>query len=97
MEQPAAAHELNPIEGASVPKEVSGGQNTSSSSLRDSATLNIESNEPVKAEWKASKSVVLAFVTICVLTLMVSLDSTSIGVALPVSHANIDSSGMNFR
>lgn len=39
----------------------------------------------IKQPWKISKRGLLVFVTICVLTLMVALDSTSIGVVLPVS------------
>lgn len=42
-------------------------------------------NRASKPEWKMSNRTLLVFVTICVLTLMVALDSTSIGVALPVS------------
>ncbi|CRG87947.1 putative MFS-type transporter C1399,02 [Talaromyces islandicus] len=39
--------------------------------------------EELKTEWKISKRGLLVFVTICVLTLMVAIDSTSIGVVLP--------------
>lgn len=42
-------------------------------------------NRVSKPEWKMSNRTLLVFITICVLTLMVALDSTSIGVALPVS------------
>jgi hypothetical protein len=42
-------------------------------------------SDPSKQEWKISKRTLFVFITICVLTLMVALDSTSIGVALPVS------------
>lgn len=43
-------------------------------------------SDPAKLEWKISKRTLFVFITICVLTLMVALDSTSIGVALPVSR-----------
>lgn len=42
-------------------------------------------NRVSKPEWKMPNRTLLVFITICVLTLMVALDSTSIGVALPVS------------
>lgn len=43
------------------------------------------SEDETDQRWKISKSGLLVFVTICVLTLMVALDSTSIGVVLSVS------------
>lgn len=48
-------------------------------------------NRVSKSEWKMSNRTLLVFVTICVLTLMVALDSTSIGVALPVSTIDLRS------
>lgn len=46
-------------------------------------------NRVSKPEWKMSNRTSLVFITICVLTLMVALDSTSIGVALPVSTIDL--------
>lgn len=46
-------------------------------------------NRVSKPEWKMSNRTLLVFITICVLTLMVALDSTSIGVALPVSTIDL--------
>lgn len=46
-------------------------------------------NRVSKPEWKMSNRTLLVFITICVLTLMVALDSTSIGVALPVSTTDL--------
>ncbi|KAL7941873.1 major facilitator superfamily domain-containing protein [Trichoderma barbatum] len=51
-------------------------------------------NHSSKAEWKISKRTLLVFVTICVLTLMVALDSTTIGVALPTISRALHSSGI---
>lgn len=36
-------------------------------------------------EWKPSSKLYVAFLTLCVITLMVALDGTSLSVALPVS------------
>ena len=36
-------------------------------------------------DWKPSPGIYVAFLTLCVITLMVALDGTSLSVALPVS------------
>lgn len=41
--------------------------------------------EVFRAEFKPSARLYLAFLTLCVMTLMVALDGTSLSVALPVS------------
>ncbi|KAM0461534.1 hypothetical protein ACHAPV_004240 [Trichoderma viride] len=51
-------------------------------------------SDPAKLEWKISKRTLFVFITICVLTLMVALDSTSIGVALPTISRALHSSGI---
>ncbi|KAL6897578.1 major facilitator superfamily domain-containing protein [Trichoderma evansii] len=51
-------------------------------------------SDPAKQEWKISKRTLFVFITICVLTLMVALDSTSIGVALPTISRALHSSGI---
>ncbi|OPB37678.1 MFS siderophore iron transporter [Trichoderma guizhouense] len=51
-------------------------------------------NRVSKPEWKMSNRTLLVFITICVLTLMVALDSTSIGVALPIISRALHSSGI---
>ncbi|KAJ4863536.1 major facilitator superfamily domain-containing protein [Trichoderma breve] len=51
-------------------------------------------NRVLKPEWKMSNRTLLVFITICVLTLMVALDSTSIGVALPTISRALHSSGI---
>jgi hypothetical protein len=40
--------------------------------------------EPEPVEWKPSKRLYVAFLTLAVITLMVALDGTSLSVALPV-------------
>lgn len=62
-------------EGSVLPEVFANGENMDSEGGSD----------PAKQEWKISKRTLFVFITICVLTLMVALDSTSIGVALPVS------------
>lgn len=62
-------------EGSALPEVLTTGENIDSEGGSD----------PTKQEWKISKRTLFVFITICVLTLMVALDSTSIGVALPVS------------
>lgn len=63
-------------EGSALPEVLTTGENIDSEGGSD----------PTKQEWKISKRTLFVFITICVLTLMVALDSTSIGVALPVSR-----------
>lgn len=41
-------------------------------------------------EWKPSKKLYVAFLTLAVITLMVALDGTSLSVALPVRPSIID-------
>lgn len=53
-------------------------------------SLDASPQEESKPQWKISKRGLLVFVTICVLTLMVAIDSTSIGVVLPVSPMHSD-------
>ncbi|KAL7954582.1 major facilitator superfamily domain-containing protein [Trichoderma compactum] len=51
-------------------------------------------NRVSKLEWELSNRTTLVFIAICVLTLMVALDSTSIGVALPTISRALHSSGI---
>ena len=48
----------------------------------DSASLSENKKDETQA-WKPTTRLVLAFISLCVLTLMVALDGTSISVALP--------------
>ena len=43
-------------------------------------------DEPSSPEFKPSKRLYVAFLTLAVITLMVALDGTSLSVALPVSE-----------
>ena len=53
---------------------------SSGSSVKDKAP-----EKDVAEEWKPSSKLYVAFLTLCVITLMVALDGTSLSVALPVS------------
>lgn len=55
-----------------------------------SSELDAPSEKDTDAEWKPSSKLYVAFLTLCVITLMVALDGTSLSVALPVSlHGEI--------
>ncbi|UKZ93433.1 uncharacterized protein TrAFT101_008347 [Trichoderma asperellum] len=71
-------------EGSALPEVLTTGENIDSEGGSD----------PTKQEWKISKRTLFVFITICVLTLMVALDSTSIGVALPTISRALRSSGI---
>ena len=51
---------------------------------RSSSILSGAKQDPA-SEWKPSKRLYVAFLTLAVITLMVALDGTSLSVALPVS------------
>ena len=53
---------------------------SSGSSIHDAV-----SEKNLAEEWKPPKGIYVAFLTLCVITLMVALDGTSLSVALPVS------------
>ena len=49
-----------------------------------SSAREIKTDEIPVEEWKPSSRLYVAFLTLCVITLMVALDGTSLSVALPV-------------
>lgn len=55
-------------------------------SSNDGERPGFEQEQEQKEEWKMSTRGIFVLVTVCVFTLMVAIDSTSIGVALSVSH-----------
>jgi hypothetical protein len=50
-----------------------------------SSTPEGSEKKPSLEDWKPSPGIYVAFLTLCVITLMVALDGTSLSVALPVS------------
>lgn len=79
MADTAALSPESPTDEKDLSDQEVGGQDTTISSPADSIknTADAENFKPGLRVW-------LAFLTLCVLTLMVALDGTSISVALPV-------------
>lgn len=50
-----------------------------------SSTHELSSEKTASEDWKPSPGIYVAFLTLCVITLMVALDGTSLSVALAVS------------
>ncbi len=87
-------HPMEAPRSSSAPpssKEIPPSVNLSSESEKHNASANssavISDARPAleSAEWKPSKRLYVAFLTLAVITLMVALDGTSLSVALPVS------------
>ena len=64
-------------------------QNSEAPQSSGSSAHDVVSQKDLAEEWKPSSGIYVAFLTLCVITLMVALDGTSLSVALPVSSQKI--------